>query len=620
MGPNAPKHNRREGDPIGGGLPGESQAKSLPSGAGSSTERRFSGIGAVPGIATGPAYTFLKREVSVVARRVAPEKREEEIARFEQGLLNTRRQITLLRSEIEEKLGEEEAAIFDAHLLVLEDRALIEETIKEVVEGGFGIEYSFKKVADRYIDAFLKIDDEYIKERVSDIRDVTRRLLYTLMGKTDTIHHEALKGAILVADDITPSDTAKIGVGQVRGLATDYGSLTSHSVIVARSLNIPCVVGVHGLSAALVPDDQLLLDGYAGEVIVNPTEATIQRIEGRYALRQGLERRFEAEQQAEPVTADGHGFHLALNVDGSEPRELFQTAGARGVGLFRTESLFLGTATFPDEEHQYAAYARIVEASAPHPVTIRTLDLGGDKNPVVALTQHKEDNPFMGYRAIRFCLEHEAVFLTQLRAILRASALGPVKIMYPMVATLEELARADACLKEAKAQLWQEGLPFDPEIAVGCMIEVPSAALIVDLMAESMAFFSVGTNDLIQYMMAVDRVNDRVAHLYQPNHPAILRVLHQIVESAHRAGRPVSVCGEMAGEANYAPLLLGLGFDELSVAWSRVGEVKYVLRQMTLRDAQQLAQEVLHCSDASRTLSLLSAFSEKLLGVNDSAA
>jgi phosphotransferase system enzyme I (PtsI) len=571
-------------------------------------ERIFHGIAASPGVARGSASVLVRREFDIPKRTVSPEEREEEITRFERGLLETRRQISAIRAEVAEKLSEDEAAIFDAHQMVLEDRALIEETIREVVESGFNIEYSFQTVANRYIDAFSKIEDEYIKERAADIRDVSRRLLSNLLGRKELALSTWETRNIIVADDLSPSDTAHLDAEKVLAIATDGGGRTSHSVIMARSLNVPCVVGLKDLSSQISVEDEVLVDGFDGVVIVNPSEASLYRYGQLKERRASIERKFADVLQRPAETTDGEVIELRLNIDGSETSELLTQSGAAGVGLYRTENLFLASREFPDEESQYKNYRRIVESVAPHGVTIRTLDLGGDKNPHNSLYGYEEANPFMGFRAIRFCLDNPGLFKEQLRAILRASAHGKVRVMYPMIASCEEVIAANAMLEEAKAELRERGLAFDEAIECGCMIEVPSAAVITDLLADHCDFFSIGTNDLVQYMLAVDRVNDRIAHLYNPNNPAVLRALNFIFQGGRRKKRPVSVCGELAGDPIYAVLLFGMGATELSLSWSSLPEVKYLIRQISYQDARDLAMNVLRLHTSAEIEDTLRSF------------
>jgi phosphotransferase system enzyme I (PtsI) len=576
-------------------------------------ERIFQGIAAVPGVAHGPAFLLANGEMDIPRYNVPPERREEEIARFEQGLLETRKQISAIRTEVGEKVGEDEASIFDAHQLVLEDRALIEDTVREILESGYNIEHCFQTVAGRYIDAFAKIDDAYIKERVSDIRDVTRRLLQNLLGYSQQKISELARHNILVADDLTPSEAATLNVEHILGIVTEFGSRTSHAVIVARSLNIPCVVGIHDLLREINFGDYILVDGVGGTAILNPSPETLQKYGSIQTERERTIARFTREKDLPSVTTDRREVPVLLNIEGIESAETLANSGAVGVGLFRTEMLFLRAGDYPDEEAQFQSYRRVVEHVRPHPVTIRTLDLGGDKNPHSSLYGYNESNPFMGFRAIRFCLDHPDVFKEQLRAILRASALGPVRLLYPMVCSCEELIQANLLLDEARLELDRSGIAYDANMPRGCMIEVPSAAITADLLADHCDFFSIGTNDLIQYLLAVDRVNDRIAHLYMPGHPSVIRTLSQVFQAGQARQLPVSVCGELAGDPLYAPLLLGMGASELSVAWSSVAEIKYIIRRTCMQTASELVREILACRSAEAAETILRAHLARIM-------
>jgi phosphotransferase system enzyme I (PtsI) len=579
-------------------------------------EKYFKGIAGAPGVVHGPLFSFYQGEVEVPRYSVPPERREEEIARFEQGLMETRRQISAIRAEVEEKVGEEEASIFDAHQLVLEDRALIEDTVREVGETGFNIEYCFQEVANRYIEAFNQIDDEYIKERVSDIRDVSKRLICNLLGHDHRTHGNLGIGRhILISADLSPSETALLDVKEVIGIATEQGSKTSHSVIMARSLNIPCVVGVRGLLDEADFGSQILIDGYKGHVYLNPGPETLERY-GRLASEQRhVQEVIEAERLLPCETLDKFEYHLLLNVEGVENKEMMHNSGAMGVGLFRTENIFLAAEVFPGEEEQFEVYKELVQSmGGAHPVTIRTLDLGGDKNPHKSLTGYQEANPFMGFRGIRFCLEHTDVFKDQLRAILRASHYGKIKVLYPMICSLDELRQSNQLLEEAKQELAAKGIPFDENIQKGAMIEVPSAAVITDMMADHCDFFSIGTNDLMQYLLAVDRINDRIAYLYEASQPAVIRTLNFIFQQGKMKKVPVSVCGELAADPHWAPLLIGLGASDLSVSMGSIANIKYLIRRMRLHDAKHLAIRVLRCNETHEIQQELIAYYDKVMG------
>lgn len=572
-------------------------------------ETTVQGIAASQGIAYGQVFVYIQSDVEVPSYQVEPDKRIEEVGRFEKALLVTRQQIAKIQDEVEKNLGSEEALIFDAHLLVLEDQALIGETIREFESTGYNIETCFNKVSSRYIQAFSEIDDEYLRERAGDIRDVAQRVLQNLLGQAENSLTRLAEKRIVVANDISPSDSASIDRSAALGIVTDSGSRTSHAVIVARSMKVPAVVGVRDLTKRVKHGDWVLLDGYDGVVILNPSESTLFRYGKIQEQKKSFENRLLKANQQPAVTLDGVAVTLMANIEKSDEVKLVRDYNAQGVGLFRTEYMFLSGSRIPTEQEQFLAYKAVAEGVSPHPVVIRTLDLGGDKpmagNPDLF---PKENNPFMGFRAIRFCLEHQEIFKDQLRAILMASAYGNVCLMYPMISGHEELARANAVLAECMTELKTRGLPFDENLKIGAMIEVPSAAMTADLLAPNCAFFSIGTNDLIQYLLAIDRVNDRIAHLYEPTHCAVLRMLERIIVEGHKQKIPVSVCGEMAGDPVFAPLLLGLGVDCLSMAPAWIPAVKYIVRAMTMEDARTLAIESLKMNSPREIYAKCEAF------------
>jgi len=567
------------------------------------------GIAASQGIAYGQIFVYVQSDVQVPSYQVEPERRIDEVARFDRALVVTRQQITKIKNEVEKNIGPEEAAIFDAHLLVLEDEALIGETIREFEATGRNIETCFQKISARYVQAFEEIDDEYLRERAGDLRDVAQRVLQNLLGQAENTLNQLANQRIVIASDITPSDSATLDRTAALSLVMDSGSKTSHAVIVARSMKIPAVVGVRNLTQRVQNGDWAIVDGYDGVVILHPTESTLFR----YGKIQEQKKSFEArllEVNREPaVTLDGVKVCLLANIEKADEVMRAKTYFAEGIGLYRTEYLFLNSARIPSEQEQFVAYKSVVESMAPHPVIIRTLDLGGDK-PMAGKADlfPKENNPFMGFRAIRFCLEHTDIFKDQLRAILMASAYGKVRLMYPMISGIEELRRANAILAECMTELRTRNVAFDASLEVGTMVEIPSAAATADLLAKECRFFSVGTNDLIQYLLAIDRVNDRIAHLYEPTHPAIIRTLKQIVDEGHRKSLPVGVCGEMAGDPVFAPLLLGLGVDSLSMSPAWLPQVKYLVRSMTMADARGLAVEALGLTSPKEIYARCDAF------------
>lgn len=573
-------------------------------------ETEYTGIGASPGIAHGPVSILREKEIAVPKYQVEPALHKAEVARFENALLATRKQIQKIRDQVEESLGEEEARIFDAHLMVLEDQALLDEIVREMDASEENVEASLWRVGNRYIEAFGQIDDEYLRERASDIRDVMRRLISNLTGQSLEDHGDRPDNKhVVVAQEIAPSDSASIDNNQVLALVTDLGGKTGHTVIVARSMNIPAVVGLGDISRNVVPGDVLLVDGYAGKVVVNPSENTLFRYGKLKDERASIEERLIAFSKNVSETKDGHPIQLQANIESANEAKRALEIGADGVGLFRTEYLFMNTRSLPSEEEQFDAYSRAAEVMDGRSVVIRTLDLGGDKmsaSPELGM-QH-EANPFLGYRAIRYCLDNIDIFTTQLRAILRASAHGNVKIMYPMISGLEEMKQANECLEIAKEQLRSEGIAFNESIETGSMIEIPSAAIACDTLVSECSFFSIGSNDLIQYLMAVDRLNDRVAHLYEPTHPAVIRMLDMIVKSANKGGVELSICGEMAGDPILVPLLIGLGIESLSMSPGLLPHAKFVAQSMDLSEARELAEMALSETDAMKILENLTAF------------
>jgi phosphotransferase system enzyme I (PtsI) len=555
-------------------------------------EKKFHGVGVSPGIARGTAFVHtLDEEDEAPLRQITEEEIPAEIARFEAALVVTREQILDMQRRIATAIGAKDASIFDAHLLVVEDRTLIDEVLRNLTRDKQNIEHVFLQVANRYAKTLGELDDPYLRERALDIHDVARRVIHNLLGKSGQILSSITAPHILVAHNLTPSDTAQMNRSLVLAFATDIGSKTSHTAIMARSLNIPAVVGLHNVSTEIATGDHVLLDGYNGFLIVNPSDQTLWEY-GELEVKKGkVEEKLTELRETVSTTRDGRHIVLSANIELPEDIDVVLKSGAEGIGLYRTEFIFLNKTEMPSEDEQYEAYHKVANAMPSAPVIIRTLDLGGDKF-MSKLEMPGELNPFLGWRAIRFCLERVDVFKTQLRAILRASAAGNVRMMFPMISSLEELRRANEVLEQCRAELRSEGRPFNEHMEVGAMIEVPSAAIAADSLAREVDFFSIGTNDLIQYSIAVDRGNERIAHLYQPTHPAIVRLLKIIIDAGHAHNIWVGVCGEMASEVVLTPLLLGLGVDELSTGAGAVPRVKRAVQSLEMGVCMKLVEDI----------------------------
>jgi phosphotransferase system enzyme I (PtsI) len=567
-----------------------------------SGEQVFRGIPVSAGICRGKILVLDHSRPSISKHVLSPESLPEEVNRLERALIQTRHQILEIQRRVSKGMGGEEGSIFDAHLLVLEDRTLLDEVVRVIQGEAVNAEYAFHSVAERYAASLAAIEDEYLRERATDMRDVTSRMLNNLLGLVEETDLRFLKEpCIIISHDLTPSNTAQLDKRNVLGFATDVGSKTSHTAIMARSLRIPAVVGLTDASARLESGQYALLDGFNGIIVVNPTDQTLFEYGELIRKHVTLEERFREVLLQPAVTLDGHRVLLSANIEGPQDTEAVKGCGADGVGLFRTEYLFINREVPPSEEQQYQAYREAAQALKPLPLVIRTLDLGGDKF-LAHRPGPREMNPFLGWRAIRLCLQEQDIFRDQLRAILRAGAEGNIKMMYPMISGLDELNQANALVERCKDELRAENVPFDEHLEIGAMIETPSAVIVADSLAKRLKFFSIGTNDLIQYSLAVDRMNEKIAHLYEPTHPAIVRLIKATVVAAHQYQIPVCVCGEMASDPVLAPLLLGLGVDELSVAPALVPPVKFLVRRLKMSEASELAEFALRCESAAEIL------------------
>lgn len=571
------------------------------SGDNAKPETRLQGVGVSPGVARGTLYVVEDDRDEIARHHIDASQVQQEISRFETALIQTRSQILEMQERIAQSIGAKDAGIFDAHLLVVEDRTLIDEVLRKLQSDLCNVEFVFQEVATNYATTLSEIDDPYLRERALDIQDVTRRVVRNLQGKAQKDFLGLTHPHILLAHNITPSDTATMNRQYVLGLATDLGSRTSHTAIMARSLNIPAVVGLHDASEQLKGGREVLLDGYNGLLILDPTPDTLWHYGELEHKRSLVAEQLSGLRETKSTTRDGRHIVLSANIELPHDVEAAPRNGAEGIGLYRTEFLYLNRTTLPSEDEQYATYRKVAEHVHPHPLIIRTFDLGGDKL-AGALDGDDELNPFLGHRAIRFSLERQDIFKAQLRAIIRASAVGNVKVMFPMISGLEELKSALAVFGECKSELDKEGHAFDPKTEVGAMIEIPSAAMCAERLAREIDFFSIGTNDLIQYAVAVDRTNERVAHLYEPTHPAVVRLLKMVADAAHGNNIWVGVCGEMAGDLALTPLLLGLGMDELSVGASLVPRVKRAVQSLTLKECQELVAEIIDLDTPSAIL------------------
>ena len=575
-------------------------------------EKVYRGIPVSAGVCRGKILVLDKPRHAIEKRELPEADIPGELNRLQQALLKTREQLQEVQRQLTQSLGAGQASIFDAHLLVLEDPSVIDEVVRVIQQDKVNAEAAFHQVTDRYIGALAKVEDEFLRERATDMRDVSGRVMNNLLGVNELVDLSKLtEPCIIIAHDLTPSKTAQMDRKFVLGFATDIGSRTSHTAIMARSLRIPAIVGLKTASETLTNGEYALLDGYNGNIVVNPTDQTLFEYGQLVRKQVSLEEKLRDALNQHAVTLDNHRIFISANIEQAGDIESVRNSGAEGVGLFRTEYLYINREHPPTEEEQYQAYRQVAAAMKPNPVVIRTLDLGGDKL-LSSLAIPQEMNPFLGWRAIRYCLQQEDVFHAQLRAILRASAEGNVKIMYPMISGLDELNQANAFVAQAKQQLRQEGIAFDEKIELGAMIETPSAAIIADALSKRVQFFSLGTNDLIQYTLAVDRMNEKIAHLYEPTHPAIMRLIKQTVSAAQKHNVWVSVCGEMAGDPTLTPLLIGLGVDELSAAPAVLPQLKYLIRRLKLSDTQELAAFALECESATEILARSTALAQRV--------
>jgi phosphotransferase system enzyme I (PtsI) len=565
---------------------------------------RLHGVAASPGIAIGRAHLLDRKKVEV-SRVLLAEEQDivAEMDRFREAIKRTQRELRDIRDTVRDSILEEHLHILDAHIRMMKDKTLSQETLKRIREERINAEWALSKALDKFRDILLQAEDEYLRSRVTDLDFVGQRILRQLKGEKQESISQIQEEAIVVAHDLSPADTAQMNKAVIRAFVTDMGGRTSHTAIMARSLEIPAVVGLERVTEMVRSGAPIVVDGMHGIVVVDPTPDLLDDYRTRRNHYRMVKEELLAYGRLPGETRDGFRVAVQANIEFPEEVPSVIRQGGEGIGLYRTEFLYLNREDLPTEDEHYRTYAEVVQQAAPRPVTIRTLDIGGDKLPS-KIPMPEESNPALGLRAIRYSIKEREIFKTQLRGILRASIHGQVRIIFPMISGPEEIRSTKEVFQEVKAGLQQDGVPFDPNIPIGVMIEIPSAASVADLLAQEVDFFSIGTNDLIQYALAIDRANEHVVYLYEPLHPAVLRMIKWVVEAGHEAGIPVGMCGEMAGESLYIPILLGLGLDELSMNALAIPLVKKMIRSVTLGASRALtdrvfehktADEIRHC-------------------------
>jgi phosphotransferase system enzyme I (PtsI) len=577
---------------------------------GAEKEIIYDGIPASPGIAIAPVHVIARGFSAPEVYRIPEAEVAREQERFRQALEVTKRQLVELQSRLEDLSGNNESGIFEAHVMILEDRSVVDRVLLAIDRREQNAEYAFYAVMQNFLEAMRRIPDPYLRERTADIEDVAQRVLRNFSLESEIRPPGPEDQHVLVAYDLAPSDTASMNRRHVLGFATEQGSVNSHTAILARALGIPAVVGLDGAVIDIIALSPSILDGYSGKLILHPSPETLDRYRSLTLAKEKIRSSLEAMRGAATETADGRPLTVSANIEIVDELALVKRCGAKGIGLYRTEFLLLNGEDMPDEQRQAEVYSRVAREMAPHQVIIRTLDAGGDKLPVEPLTE-PEPNPFLGWRGIRVSLARPAMFREQIRAVLRASAFGKVALMFPMISGLSEVRRSRDMVQRCMSELVKEGVPFDPDLPVGIMIEVPAAALCADLLAPEVDFFSIGTNDLIQYTLAADRVNPHVADLYRPTHPAVIRLIKRTIDAATHNGIWTGICGEMAGDIRLTPLLLGLGVEELSVGPQQVPRVGQAIRSLSYAECAAMSDEALRHSRSQGILDLSMSLARK---------
>ncbi|WP_370554488.1 phosphoenolpyruvate-protein phosphotransferase PtsI [Edwardsiella tarda] len=570
----------------------------------------ISGILVSPGIAFGKALLLKEDEIVISRKKITADEVEHEIARFKEGRDKAAQQLEAIRQKASETLGEEKAAIFEGHIMLLEDEELEQEIIALIKDNGMSAEAAAREVIDGQASALEELDDEYLKERAADVRDIGKRLLKNILGMTIIDLGAIQDEVILVATDLTPSETAQLNLDKVLGFITDLGGRTSHTSIMARSLELPAIVGTSDVTQKVQNGDYLILDAVNNKIYLNPTAETIDQLKAVQAQYINEKNELAKLKDLPAITLDGHQVEVCANIGTVRDVAGAERNGAEGVGLYRTEFLFMDRDALPTEEEQFQAYKAVAEAMGSQAVIVRTMDIGGDKDlPYMDLP--KEENPFLGWRAIRICLDRKEILHTQLRAILRASSFGKLRIMFPMIISVEEVRMLKAELELLKAQLREEGKTFDETIEVGVMVETPAAATVAHHLAKEVDFFSIGTNDLTQYTLAVDRGNELISHLYNPMAPSVLTLIKQVIDASHAHGKWTGMCGELAGDERATLLLLGMGLDEFSMSSISIPRIKKIIRNANFEDVKALAEEALRQPTADELMGVVNKFIEE---------
>lgn len=555
--------------------------------------RTYKGIGVSPGIAIGRAVIVEKRVASVYRVPIRAEEVDSEVTRFLEALDKTRDELLDLKLKVSRSMGDEYAQIFEAHAMIVGDASFADKVVQKIENEQVNAEWALAEVQEELQARFASFDDDYLRERVADVKDVAERVLVNLQGIAHHDLSEINHDVVIIADDLTPSDTIHFNRRPIVGFATEVGGRTSHTSIIAKSLFMPAVIGVPRLTKIVDNDELVIVDGYEGTLVVNPTPAMVSEYQSRVSRHEEAEQKLLENRELPSITKDHHPVSLQANIELVEELADAKKFGAQGIGLYRSEFLYISTAPYlPTEEEHFDIYRKLAEATAPDWCVIRTFDLGGKKLAREVMGS-KEDNPVLGLRALRLCMQHRDMFRTQLRALLRASAFGKIKIMFPLVSGVQELRQVKTLVREIELELDVEGVDYNRELQIGIMIEVPSAAVIADLLATEADFFAIGTNDLIQYSLAIDRGNENVSYLYEPLHPALLRLIKGVIDAGKRAGIPVSMCGEMASDPLYAIVLVGLGLDIFSMNPSSIPVIKNVVRSLRYKDCRRIAEAAL---------------------------